>query len=220
MNVILLGAPGSGKGTQAQRLVKKYGILHVSTGDIFREAVAKGESIGKEVQSYMKAGALVPDELTVKVVATRLDRPDCEKGFLLDGFPRTVSQAQALEKILETKKKKIDVAVYLKLTEQEVIKRLSGRRHCAQCAKVYNLVSQPPKKADQCDACGGSLIQREDDKPETVKKRIVVYQESTQPLIVYYQEKKLLETVSGDGDIDSVTQTLYRTLDRFLQSSR
>jgi adenylate kinase len=213
MNVVLLGAPGSGKGTQAERLQKRYSMVHASTGAIFREEIGKGSDVGVQVQEYVKSGRLVPDELTVEVISRRLTQPDCKRGFMLDGFPRTVAQAEALDAHLGKTGQKLDAVVCLNLSEAEAIKRLSSRRECKKCGKVYNVVSQPPREADKCDADGSALAQREDDKPETIKKRLLVFNDLTQPLISYYRGAGLLETVNGDLPVDRVTESIFQVLD-------
>lgn len=213
MNVVLLGAPGSGKGTQAERLQKRYGMVHASTGAIFREEIGKKSDVGLQVEEYVKSGRLVPDELTVEVISRRLGQPDCKRGFMLDGFPRTVMQAEALDAHLSKTGQKLDAVVSLELSEAEAIKRLSSRRECKKCGKVYNVVSQPPREADKCDADGSPLTQREDDKPDTVRKRLLVFNDLTQPLISYYRGAGLLEAVNGDLPVDQVTQSIYGVLD-------
>ncbi|MGQ0644488.1 MAG: adenylate kinase [Elusimicrobiota bacterium] len=213
MNVILLGAPGSGKGTQAAGLSKKYGMVHISTGDIFREEISKETELGVQVQDYLKSGRLVPDELTVEIVKARLGRPDCRTGFLMDGFPRTVGQAEALDNYLSSVKWKLDAVVSIDLSEEEAVRRLSSRRQCETCKRIYNLQSQPPREPEKCDADGGKLIQREDDFPSTVKKRLMVFQDLTQPLIAYYHAAGIVKTVDGNGPVDQVTRAIHAALD-------
>lgn len=211
--MILLGAPGSGKGTQAKRLTQAYGVPHISTGDIFREEIAKKSEVGVRVEEYVKSGRLVPDELTVEIISRRLARPDCAKGFFLDGFPRTVGQAESLDSHLSTIKHRLDRVVYLELSEPEVVARLSTRRQCAACGKIYNLASQPPKEADKCDADGGKLVQREDDKPETIRKRLAVFNDLTQPLIAYYKGQGLLATVDAAQGVEAVSKAVSSAVD-------
>jgi adenylate kinase len=212
VNAVLLGAPGCGKGTQAERLTVRYKMVHASTGAIFREEIAKGSPLGQRVKQYVTSGGLVPDELTVEVISARLSQPDARAGFLLDGFPRTAAQAEALDTYLKSSDRRLDAVVYIKLSEEEVVKRLSNRRQCKTCGKIYNLVSHPPKRADACDADGGLLAQREDDKPETVRKRLALYNELTQPLIAFYQKAGSLRTVGGDGSVDDVTRRIEAEL--------
>lgn len=213
MNVILLGAPGSGKGTQAVKLASRYEMPHVSTGDIFREEISKKSDLGTQVSEYVKSGRLVPDELTVAIISKRLGQQDCQAGFLLDGFPRTVSQAESLDAYLSSSRRKLDAVVYLALAEEEVVRRLSGRRHCEKCGKIYNLASQPPRRPDVCDADDGKLLQREDDRPETVRKRLMVFNDLTQPLISYYRAADILKTVNGEGKVETVSQAVFGVLD-------
>ncbi len=213
MNVILLGAPGSGKGTQAVKLAARHKMPHVSTGDIFREEISKKSDLGTQVSEYVKSGRLVPDELTVAIISKRLGQPDCQTGFLLDGFPRTVSQAESLDAYLSSSRRKLDAVVYLALAEEEVVRRLSGRRHCEKCGKIYNLASQPPRRPDLCDVDDGKLLQREDDRPETVRKRLMVFNDLTQPLISYYRAAGILKTVNGEGKVEAVSQAVFGVLD-------
>jgi adenylate kinase len=190
MKLILLGPPGSGKGTYAQRLTPKYGIPQVSTGDLLRNAVAKGTPLGKKADAFMKAGDLVPDDIVIQLLKERIAQKDCAKGFILDGFPRTVAQAEALGKIMA-----IDKVVNLAVPDSVVIYRLTGRRTCEKCQKIFNVNTLPPKKAGVCDECGGKLVQRKDDTKETVKERLRIYKEKTQPLIDYYRKKGILADV-------------------------
>lgn len=213
MNIVLLGAPGSGKGTQAVNLVKKYGVVHISTGNIFREEIAKKSDLGLKVEEFLKSGRLVPDELTIEVVKKRLGQPDCRGGFMMDGFPRTVAQAEALDAYLSSVKWKLDAVIYIELSEEEAVRRLSTRRQCDKCGKIYNLSSQPPKVADQCDVDGGKVFQRPDDMPETIKKRMMVFQDLTQPLISYYRGADVLQKVNGDEPVDAVAKDVYAILD-------
>ncbi len=212
MNIILLGAPGSGKGTQAEMLSKTYGIPHVSTGDILREEVMKGTPLGEKVKTYMNRGELVPDELVIEILKNRLQEPDCKKGFILDGFPRTLKQAKALDVILSEVGLKIDAVVYIDVADEEIIRRLSLRRTCKSCGRVYNLYYNPPKHDEKCDVCGGKLFIRDDDRPEVVEKRLKVFNEETRPLIEYYEGKKLLIRVNGMNPIDKVFQQIVEKL--------
>ncbi len=213
MNLILLGPPGSGKGTQAKLIVEKYGIPQISTGDMLREAVAKGTELGKEAKKYMDAGQLVPDEVVIGIVKERLQQPDCEKGFILDGFPRTIAQAEALDKILEEMGKKIDAVINIQVPEEEVVKRIVYRRTCKNCGAVYHLIYNPPKEDNKCDKCGGELYQRDDDKEETVRKRYKVYKEQTEPLVEYYAKKGILYNIDGTKSIEEV----FAEIDSILQ---
>jgi len=198
INVVLLGPPGAGKGTQADLLKKAYGLLHVSTGDMLREAVAEGSGTGKEIQKYMNAGELVPDAIVTKGVIERIKKPDAAGGMILDGYPRNRTQAESLDKALDAEGRAIDIVLYMKTSEDVAVKRLSGRRVCPECGKNYHVTNIPPKKEGICDTCGVRLVQREDDNPETVKNRFVVYQERTKDLIDYYRERSLLCEVDGD----------------------
>ncbi len=213
MNLILLGPPGSGKGTQAKLIVEKYGIPQISTGDMLREAVAKGTELGKIAKKYMDAGQLVPDEVVIGIVKERLQEPDCEKGFILDGFPRTIPQAEALDKILEELGKKIDAVINIQVPEEEVVKRIVNRRTCRKCGAVYHLIYNPPKEDNKCDKCGGELYQRDDDKEETVRQRYKVYKEQTEPLVEYYAKKGVLYNIDGTKSIEEV----FNEIDKILQ---
>ncbi len=213
MNIVLLGAPGSGKGTQAQPLSVRYKTPHISTGDIFRQEMEKATPLGLKVQEYVNSGRLAPDELVLEVMTTRLSQPDCQKGFLLDGFPRTVNQAEALDGYLTSAKRPLDKVLYLSLSEAEVVRRLSSRRQCAKCGKVYNLLTKPPVKADACDVDAGALMQRDDDRPETIEKRLRVFNDLTEPLIAYYHGLDLLETIAADRPISEVAKAITAILD-------
>ena len=212
MNLIFLGPPGAGKGTQAKKLVELLGIPQISTGDILREKKNEDSPLGKQIRDIMAAGKLVPDEIVIEIVKERLAKPDCENGFILDGFPRTVPQADALEKILAEMGKKLDAVVYIYVPDEELIKRISGRRVCEKCGEEYHIIYKPPKVDGICDKCGGRLIQREDDKEEVVRKRIEVYNESTAPLIDYYEKKGLLRKVDGTATMDEVFERIKRAL--------
>ncbi len=213
MRLILLGPPGAGKGTQAKMLTEKYGVPQISTGDILRGAVAAGTRLGKEARSYMDRGALVPDEVVIGIVRDRLAEPDCQKGYLLDGFPRTVAQAEALTRMLRDLGASLPSVVSLVIDEEEVVRRLSGRRTCEACGEPFHVVFHPPRRKGICDKCGGTLIQREDDKEETIRRRLQVYREQTEPLISYYQAQGVLKTVNGMGETGEVFARITRTLE-------
>ncbi|RLA81911.1 MAG: adenylate kinase [Deltaproteobacteria bacterium] len=213
MNLIFLGPPGSGKGTQAKMLVDKYGIPQISTGDILREAVKEGTPLGKEAKKYMDEGKLVPDEVVVGIVRERLKEPDCTKGFILDGFPRTIPQAEALDKTLQEMGKGIDHVLSLEVDREELVRRLSGRRTCKKCGAMYHIIFDPPKKDGVCDRCGGELYQRDDDKEETIRERLRVYEEQTAPLIEYYRKKGLLRPIDGVGKIEEIFARIRETIE-------
>lgn len=200
----MLGAPGAGKGTQAKMIAEKYGVPHVSTGDIFRANIKEGTELGMEAKRYMDQGLLVPDELTVKILLDRVAKKDCEKGYVLDGFPRNIPQAEVLEKALDEINDKLDYAIDVDVPDENIIKRMSGRRACPNCGDTYHVENVPPKKEGYCDSCGAGLILRDDDRPETVGKRLDVYHEQTQPLIEFYQEKGILRTVDGTVNMKDV----------------
>ncbi|MBE5848295.1 MAG: adenylate kinase [Lachnospiraceae bacterium] len=204
MKIIMLGAPGAGKGTQAKMIADKYGIPHVSTGDIFRANIKEGTDLGKEAKSYMDKGLLVPDELTVKILLDRVAKDDCKNGYVLDGFPRTIPQAEVLDKALSEMNDAIDFAIDVDVPDENIIKRMSGRRACLACGATYHIEHIPPKKEGICDRCGKELVLRDDDKPETVKNRLSVYHEQTQPLIDFYTKKGVLKTVDGTVDMKEV----------------
>lgn len=213
MFVILLGAPGVGKGTQAQKLASELGVPHISTGDMFREAVAKGTEMGLKAKEYMDRGELVPDEVVIGVVRERLSEPDCDRGFILDGFPRTVAQAEALEKVMAELGRRIEHAVNIDVSEEEIVRRLSGRRTCRQCGRVYHVLYNPPAAEGVCDACGGELYQRDDDSEETVRNRLRVYAEKTAPLIEFYAARGILTNVDGAKPVDDVTASIRAILE-------
>ena len=213
MKIIMLGAPGAGKGTQAKKIAAKYDIPHISTGDIFRANIKNGTELGKKAKTYMDQGLLVPDELVVDLVVDRVNQDDCTKGYVLDGFPRTIPQAEALDAALEKMGQKIDYAIDVDVPDENIINRMSGRRACVDCGATYHIVYAPTKKENICDNCGGGLILRDDDKPETVKKRLGVYHEQTQPLIDYYTKAGALRTVDGTIDIDDVFAAIVKILE-------
>lgn len=212
LRAVLLGPPGAGKGTQAVRLVEKYEIPHISTGDIFRKNIKEGTELGKKAQEYMNAGALVPDELVVDLVKDRLQQDDCKNGFLLDGFPRTIFQAEKLDEFLSESNLKMDIVINLKVEKEALVKRLTGRRVCKDCGASYHIVNIPPKKEGVCDICGGELIQRKDDNIETVENRINVYEEQTAPLIGYYKEAGSLVDFDGEASLDEVFDAIVQAI--------
>ncbi len=212
MKIIMLGAPGAGKGTQAIKIAQKYSIPHISTGDIFRANIKEGTELGIKAKSYIDKGLLVPDELVVDLVVDRLNQDDCVKGCILDGFPRTIPQAEALDKALSDKKENIDYVINIAVPDENIVKRISGRRACTECGATYHIAHAPSKSEGVCDHCHSKLILRDDDKAETVQKRLNVYHEQTQPLIDYYTNKKILVTVDGTIDIDDVFAEIVRVL--------
>lgn len=212
MKIIMLGAPGAGKGTQAKKIAAKYNIPHISTGDIFRANIKNGTELGKKAKTYMDQGLLVPDELVVDLVVDRVNQDDCKNGYVLDGFPRTIPQAEALTEALEKMGQKVDFAIDVNVPDENIVKRMGGRRACVTCGATYHMVYAPTKKEGICDTCGGELILRDDDKPETVQKRLNVYHDQTQPLIDYYTSQGILRTVDGTVDIDDV----FRAITEFL----
>ena len=212
MNIILLGAPGAGKGTQAVALVKEKGLAHVASGDLFRDNLSRGTELGNTAKTYMDKGELVPDDVTVKMVLDRIARPDCASGFLLDGFPRTIPQAEALDKALTAEGKKIDKAVSVAVPNEELIKRLSGRWICRGCQAPFHMVDAPPKEAGKCDHCGGELYQRDDDNETTVRNRLEVYSNQTAPLIDYYRGQGKLLEVNGNQPVNAVTKEMLAAL--------
>ncbi|WAA09412.1 adenylate kinase [Fervidibacillus albus] len=204
MNLILMGLPGAGKGTQAEKIVEKYGIPHISTGDMFRQAIKEETELGLKAKSYMDKGELVPDEVTIGIVRERLSKDDCENGFLLDGFPRTISQAEALEQMLNELNKQIDSCIHIEVDQEILMERLTGRRICKSCGATYHLVFNPPQQSGVCDKCGGELYQRADDNAETVQNRLEVNMKQIQPLLDFYDQRGRLRTVDGKQDIREV----------------
>lgn len=214
MNLIFLGPPGAGKGTQAKQISEKYKIPQISTGDILRAAVREQSPMGIKAKEYMDAGALVPDEVVVGIVEERLKQPDCVSGFILDGFPRTIAQADSLEKTLLQLKKDIKYVISIEVDCDELVKRITGRRTCQKCGRGYHILFDPPKKHDICDVCGGDLFQREDDKEATIRNRLDVYEKQTEPLISYYKNKSLLRSVVGTGAIDEIQDKIKAIIKR------
>ncbi|KQL52143.1 adenylate kinase [Heyndrickxia shackletonii] len=213
MNLVLMGLPGAGKGTQAERIVDKYHIPHISTGDMFRAAIKEGTELGVKAKSFMDKGELVPDEVTIGIVRERLSKKDCEDGFLLDGFPRTVPQAESLEAILTDLNKQIDFCVNIQVDKDILMERLTGRRICKNCGATYHLVFNPPANPGVCDRCGGELYQRADDNEETVQNRLEVNIKQTQPLLDFYEQKGYLRTINGQQDINKVFADIENLLE-------
>lgn len=212
MKIIMLGAPGAGKGTQARMLAEKYSIPHISTGDIFRANIKNGTELGKKAKAFIDAGALVPDELTIDLVMDRISSEDCAKGFILDGFPRTINQAKKLTEALLKGSGEIDWAIDVEVPDDEIVSRMSGRRICSSCGSSYHVVNIPPKKENVCDECGAELYTREDDKEETVRKRLAVYHEKTQPLIQYYRELGKVISIDGTKEMEAVFNAIIEKL--------
>ena len=212
MKIIMLGAPGAGKGTQAKMIADKYQVPHISTGDIFRANIKNGTELGKEAKKYMDQGLLVPDELTVKLLLDRVANPDCANGYVLDGFPRTIPQAEVLDAALTELGDKIDYAINVDVPDENIVKRMSGRRACLACGATYHIEHIPPKAEGICDKCGQELVLRDDDKPETVMKRLNVYHEQTQPLIDFYSNKGILKSVDGTVDMMDVFAAIVAIL--------
>ncbi len=212
MRMILLGPPGSGKGTQAQKLIEHFKIPQVSTGDLFRAAVKNQTALGKKAKEYMDKGALVPDEVVIGMVEERMKQPDTKKGFILDGFPRTIPQAQSLDKMLDQLKMKVDAVVEVEVPDAEVVRRISGRRTCQNCSAMYHVEFNKPKVAGKCDKCGGELYQRDDDQEDVIKSRLKVYHDQTAPLVEYYGKKGLVKNVAGQGSIDEIFHKIKQAL--------
>lgn len=212
MKIIMLGAPGAGKGTQAKMIAEKFDIPHISTGDIFRANIKNGTELGAKAKEYMDKGLLVPDELTCDLVVDRIQQEDCKKGYILDGFPRTIPQAEALDAALTKLGESIDYAINVEVPDENIVRRMGGRRACASCGATYHIVYNAPAKENVCDACGAELILRDDDKPETVQKRLSVYHEQTQPLIDYYTKKGIIAEVDGTIDMQDVFAAICKIL--------
>ena len=212
MKIIMLGAPGAGKGTQAKKIAAKYDIPHISTGDIFRANIKNGTELGNKAKTYMDQGLLVPDELVVDLVVDRVQQDDCKNGYVLDGFPRTIPQAEALDKALAALGDKVDYAIDVNVPDENIVNRMGGRRACVGCGATYHVLFNPTKVEGKCDVCGESLILRDDDKPETVKKRLDVYHTQTQPLIDFYTERKVLVEVDGTQSMDKVFDDIMKIL--------
>ena len=212
MKIIMLGAPGAGKGTQAKKIAEKYQIPHISTGDIFRSNIKEGTELGMKAKAYMDQGGLVPDELTIGMLMDRIQKDDCKNGYVLDGFPRTIPQAESLTNALNERNQKIDYAVNVDVPDENIVNRMSGRRACLSCGATYHIVYKPSKVEGICDVCGDKLVLRDDDKPETVKKRLSVYHDQTQPLIDYYKDAGVLANVDGTQDMDKVFSYIVAVL--------
>ena len=212
MKIIMLGAPGAGKGTQAEMIMEKYDLPHISTGDIFRANIKAGTELGVKAKAYMDKGQLVPDSLTIDLVMDRISQPDCNGGYILDGFPRTIPLAECLTAALKAKGDALDYAINVHVPDENIVKRMSGRRACPGCGHTYHIVYAAPEKEGICDKCGSSLYLRDDDAPETVKKRLAVYHIQTQPLIEYYGGKKILRTVDGTKNLEEVFQDITKIL--------
>jgi adenylate kinase len=213
MRLIILGPPGSGKGVQSKRIAEHFGIIRISTGESLRQAVAAGAELGRQAREYMEKGLLVPDDLMVRLVMDRLGRKDAGGGFILDGFPRTISQAEMLDDLLQEDEKTLDAVLELKVDDQVVVDRLSNRRLCSQCGADYNLVTKPPKVDGVCDICGGKLIQRDDDREETILHRLQVYHHQTEPLEAYYSEKSRLLTFNAERSVEEVSAAIVEVLE-------
>ena len=212
MKIIMLGAPGAGKGTQAKRIAEKYTIPHISTGDIFRANIKNGTELGKKAKEYMDQGALVPDELTCDLVMDRIQQDDCKNGFVLDGFPRTSPQAEALDEALNKIGQKMDYAIDVDVPDENIVNRMGGRRACLSCGATYHVEFNPTKAEGICDACGAQTVLRDDDKPETVQKRLTVYHDQTQPLIDYYKKQNILKSVDGTQPMEAVFDAIIGIL--------
>jgi len=212
MRIIMLGAPGAGKGTQAKMIASEYQIPHISTGDIFRSNIKNGTELGKKAKEYMDQGLLVPDSLTCDLVVDRIAQDDAKNGYVLDGFPRTIPQAEALTEALKARGEAIDFAIDIEVPDENIVTRMSGRRACLGCGATYHIKYNPPRTENVCDACGGELVLRDDDKPETVQKRLDVYHEQTQPLISYYTEAGVLKELDGTQDIDVIFEQIKELL--------
>ncbi len=217
MYLVFLGAPGAGKGTQADIVSRKLELVHIASGDLFRQAVSKGTELGKLVKSFMERGELVPDKVTIRVISDRLDEPDCKSGCVFDGFPRTLDQASSLDQMLAGRGKSIDRAIYIEVESDQLLKRLGGRWTCRICQAVYHEVASPPKIAGKCDKCGGELFQRPDDNEQTIRERLKVYFKQTTPVLDYYKKAGKLSTVDGQLNIDDVTREIMIVLDHSIK---
>ncbi len=213
MRLILLGPPGAGKGTQAKRLIERYGIPQISTGDILRAAVREGTELGRKAKQYMDAGQLVPDEVVIGIIRERLKEADCAKGFILDGFPRTVPQAEALKSVLAELGQALDHVVSIEVPDEDLVERLTGRRTCRSCGAMYHIKFSPPKQEGICDRCGGELYQRDDDREETIRARLKVYHEQTAPLVEFYEREGLLRRIDGVGSVDEIYRRILGVLE-------
>ena len=214
MRLVFLGPPGAGKGTQARELARELNVPQVATGDMLREAVANGTPLGREAKAYMDRGALVPDDVIIRLIAERLAQPDAKRGFILDGFPRTIPQADALERLLGELGVLLDRVIYFDVADAELVRRLSGRRSCPKCQSTFHVTSNPPKRENVCDRCGSTLVQREDDREDTVRKRLNVYAEQTSPLLERYRKRGVLKTVTGEGTIGAIHAAIMKAVDK------
>lgn len=211
--IVLLGGPGAGKGTQAARIVEREGLAHISTGDMFRQQIGDGTELGRKIEPIINEGRLVPDELTMQIVDERLSREDCADGYVLDGFPRTAAQAEALDALLAERGASVDVAIELRVDDDEVVRRLTARRSCPDCGRIYNLVFSPPTDDERCDACGTALVQREDDTESVIRERLKIYHKQTEPILDHYRKQDLLRAVDGGQSPDHVAGKVQETLD-------
>jgi len=214
VRLVFLGPPGAGKGTQARELARELNAPQVATGDMLREAVANGTPLGREAKAYMDRGALVPDDVIIRLIAERLAQPDAKRGFILDGFPRTIPQADALERLLGELGVSLDRVIYFDVADAELVRRLSGRRSCPKCQSTFHVTSNPPKRENVCDRCGSTLVQREDDREDTVRKRLNVYAEQTSPLLERYRKRGVLKTVAGQGTIGAIHAAIMKAVDK------
>jgi len=220
MYIILLGPPGAGKGTQSRRLAQEYNLKIISTGDIFREEIRKESELGKKVKKYLEAGLLVPDHIVIELVKSIIRYPECSLGVIFDGFPRTIKQAEELDRLLSNCNRKVDIAINIEISDEDVIKRNTYRRVCINCGRVYHLIFDPPKTSDICDFCGGKLIQRKDDKEDVIRKRLEVYRQWTRPIIQYYSEKSILVNIDGTKNIDEVYNQIKTVIEKRVKKLR
>jgi len=218
LNLVFLGPPGAGKGTQAERISEKFGLKRITPGDILRKEVENGTGLGKEVEGYMKRGELVPDEIVLEIIGEELERVG--QGFILDGFPRTVAQAKGLDRILESRRWPLHAVIFLDVPDDEIVRRLSARRVCPSCGAVYNMITSPPNNNETCDRCGAHLVRRDDDEPETIRKRLRVYTQETAPLIDYYEKKRLLVRIDGARSLDEVTSLIEKALEEIVRQEQ